>query len=301
MAGHLENDTKFAPKFSICMANFNMANFIEPSILSIYNQLNDDFEIVVVDGGSTDGSVDILKKLEVRLDRLRLIELPRDKKRKLGTDRNISIENAKGDYVLLHLDCDDLYYPSILDWVKVFLWIEAAYGPDILVSGEQINMGRRSFLLKHGPYKNLHFEDRELWTRLDRLDALIRLRHAQVRTRMKIPQPAKTLKIMKRTFIRILEDLQQPETSFLNYCFRQIIDIKSVGFKNSFFRFAMCFIVLPRYLFNGKVVQREFIASKEAGKQISTFSLSELLKEKNTDVSELCLTEAGRKIFFGSN
>ena len=41
-------------KYTIAMVNLNMEDTIQQSILSIYNQLDENFEILVVDGGSTD-------------------------------------------------------------------------------------------------------------------------------------------------------------------------------------------------------------------------------------------------------
>lgn len=298
IAQSVSADSATSPKFSICMANLNMVDFIEASILSIYNQLSEQFEIVVVDGGSDDGSLEILQRLEKELDRIRLIALDRDQKRKLGTDRNISIENARGEYVLLHLDCDDLYLPYIQDWVEVFLSIEAAYGPDILVAGEQINMGRKSFLLSHGPYKNLHFEDRELWTRLAKIGSLIKLQHAPIRTRMKIPQPARTIKVFKRNYVRILEDLQQPQNRFFKYCWTQISQKNNLGFKLRLFRVGMCWLVLPHYICAGKTKTDERHDQSENIEDFEKKSLRALLCAKGIDEKTVKLSPSGRSIFF---
>ncbi|PTN24976.1 glycosyltransferase, partial [Desulfonatronum sp. SC1] len=50
------------PKLSIIVPSFNQAEFLEETILSIINQDYRNFELIIIDGGSTDGSVDILER-----------------------------------------------------------------------------------------------------------------------------------------------------------------------------------------------------------------------------------------------
>ena len=186
------------PTYSICMCNYNMAKTLRRSLGSILNQIDTDkYEIVLVDDGSSDNSLDVLAELEQQYSNLRIVKLDRDSNRKLGITRNISIENAKGKYVLLHLDCDDEYGPHIEDFVKVFHQIEESFEHEILLSGKHINMGARDFLLKHGPYRNLfRAEDRDLWIRLAETNAYIPMEHINFVKRL----PKSRLQNLQRIF-----------------------------------------------------------------------------------------------------
>lgn len=189
-------------KYSICIPNLNMENTIEVALRSVLDQIDDEYEVIVVDDGSTDRSVDILRSLELEYPNLFVHELPRDPNRILAETRNISISFARGQYLLLHIDCDDYWYPFIKDFVKVYHEIEKFKGSDFLLSGQQINMGEAKFLKSHGPYQKGHMvEDRDMWYRLAKIGAYVPLDHVVFRKRMKLKQS----QILRKKFIRTVQ------------------------------------------------------------------------------------------------
>ena len=55
-------------KLSIITVNYNDAKGLERTILSVISQTKHNFEFIVIDGGSTDGSIDVINKYERHID-----------------------------------------------------------------------------------------------------------------------------------------------------------------------------------------------------------------------------------------
>lgn len=94
---------------SVIIPLFNKKNEIRDTIESVLRQTISNFELIVVDDGSTDGSCDIITEI---LDaRIRLIRQPNQG---VSVARNTGIQNAKGE-LLLFLDADDLWEPYFIE------------------------------------------------------------------------------------------------------------------------------------------------------------------------------------------
>lgn len=170
-----------SPRYSIAVCNYNMADTLEPSLRSMLDQVDDRFEVVVVDGGSTDGSRDILRELDAEHDALRVVLDRSDENDWLGGDRNVSFEESRGEYVLESLDTDDRYYDGVIeDFVYIYHQLEAAVDRPFFLSGTGINMAPRDLLLDVPYYDLGGAEDRDFWRRLFARDALIWLDHGEV-------------------------------------------------------------------------------------------------------------------------
>jgi len=99
-------------KVSIITPSFNRASLISETAESIFAQEFEDWEWIVVDDGSTDESLDILKEYEFKDNRVKVYQRDREPKG-AGTCRNIAVERCTGDF-LLFLDTDDLLAPFCL-------------------------------------------------------------------------------------------------------------------------------------------------------------------------------------------
>ena len=101
-------------KVSVIMPAYNTEKYIRESINSVLAQTFTDFELIVVDDGSTDATVAIVQNYTD--SRIRLI---RQSHQGVSAARNMGLDAAKGDYITF-LDSDDLYYP---DFLKTMLQI----------------------------------------------------------------------------------------------------------------------------------------------------------------------------------
>jgi glycosyltransferase involved in cell wall biosynthesis len=96
------------PFFSVVIPLYNKEEFILNTIKSVLNQTFQDFEIIIVNDGSTDGSFNIVK--QIKDDRIRLFS---NKNRGLSFSRNYGIKKAKADFIAF-LDADDLWMEDFL-------------------------------------------------------------------------------------------------------------------------------------------------------------------------------------------
>ena len=100
------------PLVSIVTPTLNQGRFIEQTIRSIRDQAYDNFEHIVVDGGSTDETLDILRRYEGTYP-MRWVSEPDEG---MYDAINKGMRQAKGD-ILAYLNSDDLYFPWTLEVV----------------------------------------------------------------------------------------------------------------------------------------------------------------------------------------
>ncbi len=102
-----------APKVSVVTPAYNAELLINRTIQSVVDQTFSDWELIIVDDGSTDNTRDVVKAWSARDDRVRLIALDKNFGGPAGP-RNVGIEHARGEYIAF-LDADDIWHPRKLE------------------------------------------------------------------------------------------------------------------------------------------------------------------------------------------
>jgi cellulose synthase/poly-beta-1,6-N-acetylglucosamine synthase-like glycosyltransferase len=127
-------DSSLTPTVSILTPAFNSGKFIRQTLDSALRQTFTDFEMIVVDDGSTDDTRHIVEEYSARDQRIRIISQPNGG---IAAARNRAMRMARGRFLAL-LDSDDLWLPTYLTDQLAIL----AERPDIdVLSSNAINFG----------------------------------------------------------------------------------------------------------------------------------------------------------------
>lgn len=118
------------PFFSVIIPLYNKESFIENTINSVLNQTFTDYEIIIVNDGSTDKSEQIIQKFNDSSIRYYTKE-----NGGASTARNLGIELAQGQYITF-LDADDFWYPYFLKTFHTAI----VSNPDAKVFGARIEI-----------------------------------------------------------------------------------------------------------------------------------------------------------------
>ncbi len=169
------------PVISVVTPNLDGVDFLEATLTSVLGQGYPALEYIVQDGGSRDGSRELIERYTAKLHH---VGLERDRGRTHAV--NLGFEKSSGE-IMAWLSSDDLLLPGSLHWVgRYFLEhpeVDALYGHRILIDQDGMEIGRW-VLPRHDdailswadyvPQESL-FWRRSLWERVDeRLDESFR-------------------------------------------------------------------------------------------------------------------------------
>lgn len=113
-------------KVSVIVPVYNVSKYLCRCISSILNQTFTDFELILINDGSTDNSLEILRKYEVQDSRIVVIDKANEG---VSATRNLGIESAQGEYIMF-CDSDDFVDKR---------WIETLYNAAIQYPDAWIN------------------------------------------------------------------------------------------------------------------------------------------------------------------
>ncbi|MDA4127897.1 MAG: glycosyltransferase [Thaumarchaeota archaeon] len=152
-------------KYSICITHYNNNGTVRGSLDSLLDQLDDTFEVVVVDNMSNDGSQLVLEEYG-KMGAIRLISA----KCSRGKGRQIAFLNSVGDYVVSNMDMDEVFKPTLASFLTFYhnrcegnvlavIPREGGRGPNITVAP-------RAVLSEIGGWRDLQYgEDWDVWSR----------------------------------------------------------------------------------------------------------------------------------------
>ena len=141
-------------KVSIIVPVYNTGEFLLKCIKSLISQTIDDFEIIIVDDGSTDGSSDLCDTLALEYPkRISTYHKPNGG---LSSARNFGLERSNGEYIVF-VDSDD-YCGN--DMLEKLLGYQKQYDGDLIISDYAgVRDGEVVYHRTKYPFDELHIED----------------------------------------------------------------------------------------------------------------------------------------------
>lgn len=107
------NYTLEQPKISICCTSYNHSKYAAQAIESIVSQNYKNLEILIIDDGSIDGTIQVLKKAKLKYNQIKHLIL-QPNTGKVGKNLNKLIRLARGEYIMF-LSLDDIFFVGAIE------------------------------------------------------------------------------------------------------------------------------------------------------------------------------------------
>ena len=131
-------------KLSIITINFNNRDGLRKTIESVVNQTWQEFEYIIIDGGSTDGSVEVIKEFADHID-----YWVSEPDKGIYDAMNKSIDQAKGEYCLFMNSADTIYEKTTLEKVNAELDGTDIISGKMLLANGNWGIPHQDITLKH--------------------------------------------------------------------------------------------------------------------------------------------------------
>lgn len=139
------------PFFSIIIPAYNAAETLSGTLNSIAKQSCSDYELIVVNDGSTDDTLKILENFKAKNTSLR-IKIISQQNQGLGASRNTAIKYATGNYCAL-LDADDTWHLNKLERCKTILENKPV---DLLYHSMDTQVANKTYVRKAKKHKDVN-------------------------------------------------------------------------------------------------------------------------------------------------
>ena len=108
--------TENNPTVSIIIPTYNRSRLIARAVKNVLNQTYQDFELIIVDDGSTDGTREVVAGFSD--ERIRYVQ--HDKNRGEAAARNTGIKVARGEYIASHDSDDEWLHEKLAKQIRAF-------------------------------------------------------------------------------------------------------------------------------------------------------------------------------------
>jgi len=115
----------YHPKVSVILTSYNKEKYIGKAIESVLGQTLEDFELIIVDDGSKDDSIDVIEAYKKKDCRIKTFYL--EENEGIPSAHNMAISMASGEYLAM-IDCDDFWEKTKLEKQIDFLKENQQYG-----------------------------------------------------------------------------------------------------------------------------------------------------------------------------
>ena len=144
----VQNKIDYTPKVSVIIPVYNVEQYLKECMDSVVNQTLKEIEIICVDDGSTDSSLEILKEYAKKDNRITVIT---QKNLHAGVARNAGLSVAKGEY-LSFLDSDDFFELNMLE--EMYAKAKKDDSDIVVCMYRQLNCLNNKIMENLGTYKN---------------------------------------------------------------------------------------------------------------------------------------------------
>lgn len=199
------------PRFSICVPSYNNSQYLENCVHSVLSQDYSDFELIVINDGSTDDTGSILSLL-AKSDQ-RIVAVDRTENLGLHLTRLEAVARASGDY-LLFLDSDDEFLPGFLARLNSVLEADPVdvlhFGVEVVDCGVGSDEARRFEAYVNAPLEDIEGDAI--------LEAIYSPDDGGYRQDWRVTQRAYSLGLIKRSFEAMVNvDLGRAEDAYESF------------------------------------------------------------------------------------